>query len=148
MKIREGYYILSRPDNPITEAESMAMLQFLSDDIQSAAPQVRWGFHPTRSNLCVFAGGLDGGKHHFVFEKAPIKGGYQVIFNYFDGPKSRYTIVDLCLGPRSELQELYGYVSRAVRDAAWRERHAYCTAHHYHRINGVLPKPRLVNQPG
>ena len=120
MKIHEGYYILSRPENPVTEAEAMAMLQFLSDDIQSVAPQVRWGFHPARSNLCVFVGGMNGREHHFVVEKAPIKGGYQVIFNCFDGQKSRYTIVDLCMGPRSELQELYGCVSRAVHGATWR----------------------------
>ncbi len=130
MKIREGYYILNRPENHITEAEAMAMLQFLSDDIQSEAPQICWGFHPARRNLCVFVGGVDGREHHFVLEKAPIKGGYQVIFNFFDGQKSRYTIVDLCLGPRSELHELYGHVSRVVHGAA--------------RRNGTLSASRTI----
>ena len=53
-------------------------------------------------------------------EKAAIKGGYQIIFNFYQGGKSKFTMVDLCMGPRSELHELYGHVSRAVHGAAWR----------------------------
>ena len=121
MKIREGYYILDNSDCPVTQAEAMATLQFLSEDIQSATPRIRWDFHPTRSNLCVFVGGdVDSTKYRYVFEKAPIKGGYQIIFNYYQGGKSKYTMVDLCMGPRSELHERYGHVSRAVHGAAWR----------------------------
>lgn len=121
MKIREGYYILDNSETPVTEAEANALIRFLLEDIQSATPQIHWDFHPTRSNLCVFIGGnLDSGKYRYVFEKAAIKGGYQIIFNFYQGGKSKYTIVDLCMGPRSELHELYGYVSRAVHGAAWR----------------------------
>ena len=71
MKIREGYYILDNSKNPVTEAEANALIRFLMEDIQSASPQIRWDFHPTRSNLCVFIGGnLDSGKYRYVFEKA------------------------------------------------------------------------------
>ena len=121
--IREGCFILNSPDYPVTEADAINLLQFLSDDIQSASPQIHWGFHPTRSNLSVFVGdGLNGGKNRVVFEKGPIKGGYQVIFNYYDGPESKYTMVDLCLGPLSELHELYTKISTAVHTATWKRR--------------------------
>lgn len=121
MKVREGYYILDNSETPVTEAETNALIRFLMEDIQSASPQIRWDFHPTRSNLCVFIGGnLDSGKYRYVFEKSAIKGGYQIIFNFYQGGKSKYTIVDLCMGPRSELHELYGCVSRTVHGAAWR----------------------------
>lgn len=121
MKIREGYYIMDSPEYRVTEADVMKLLRFLTDDIQSAEPQIQWGFHPSRSNLCVFVGtGLNDGKNKIVFEKAPIKGGYQIIFDFFDDTHSLYTMVDLCLGPQSELHELYGYVSRAVHGAAWK----------------------------
>lgn len=121
MKIYEGYYILDNSANPVTEAEATTMLKYLSEDIQSAAPRIHWDFHPTRHNICVFVGtDLNNGKHRFVFEKAPSKSGYQIIFNYYSGPKPKYTMVDLCMGPRSELHELYGQVSRAVHSAAWK----------------------------
>ncbi|MBQ5665345.1 MAG: hypothetical protein IIV41_05705 [Akkermansia sp.] len=123
MMIREGYFIHNCPDYPVTEADAINLLQFLSDDIQSASPQIQWGFHPTRSNLSVFVGdGLNGGKNRVVFEKGPIKGGYQVIFTFYDGAESKYTMVDLCLGPLSELHELYTKVSRAVHTATWKRR--------------------------
>lgn len=121
MKIREGYYILNSPENPVTEAEVNALIKYLMEDIQSESPRMRWDFHPTRSNLCVFVGGDAGStKYRYIFEKAPIKGGYQIIFNHYKGGKSIYTVVDLCMGPRSELHELYGYVSRAVHGTAWK----------------------------
>ena len=123
MKLREGYYILDSPEYRVTEADVMKLLHFLSDDIQSAEPQIQWGFHPTRSNLSVFVGdGLNGGKNRVVFEKGPIKGGYQVIFNFYDGAESKYTMVDLCIGPITELHELYTKVSRAVHTATWKRR--------------------------
>ena len=123
MKLREGYYILDSPEYRVTEADVMKLLRFLSDDIQSAEPQIQWGFHPTRSNLSVFVGdGLNGGKNRVVFEKGPIKGGYQVIFNFYDGAESKYTMVDLCIGPITELHELYTKVSRAVHTATWKRR--------------------------
>lgn len=123
MKLKTGYYILNNPDYPVTEADVTNLLRFLSDDIQSATPQIRWGFHPTRSNLSVFVGdGLNGGKNRIVFEKGPIKGGYQVIFNFYDGAESKYTMVDLCMGPLTELHERYTKVSRAVHTATWKRR--------------------------
>ena len=123
MKLKTGYYILNNPDYPVTEADVTNLLRFLSDDIQSATPQIHWGFHPTRSNLSVFVGdGLNGGKNRIVFEKGPIKGGYQVIFNFYDGAESKYTMVDLCMGPITELHELYTKVSRAVHTATWKRR--------------------------
>ena len=119
--LREGYYIMDGPEHRVTETDVMKLLRFLSDDIQSAEPQIQWDFHPTRSNLCVFVGGnLDSGKYRYIFEKSPIKGGYQIIFDHYKDGKSIYTVVDLCLGPQSELHELYGYVSRAVHGAAWK----------------------------
>ncbi len=122
MKIREGYYILDSVENPVTEAEANALIRFLKEDIQSLSPQIRWAFHPTRSNLCVFVGGnLDSGKYRYVFEKASIKDGYQIIFNFYQSGKLKYTMVDLCMGPRSELYELYGCVSRTVHSAAWKK---------------------------
>ena len=123
MKLKTGCYILNHPDYPVTEADVTNLLRFLSDDIQSATPQIHWGFHPTRSNLSVFIGeGLNGGKNRVVFEKGPIKGGYQVIFNFYDGAESKYTMVDLCMGPITELHELYTKVSRAVHTATWTRR--------------------------
>lgn len=123
MKLKTGYYILNNPDYPVTEADVTNLLRFLSDDIQSATPQIHWGFHPTRSNLSVFVGdGLNGGKNRIVFEKGPIKGGYQVIFNFYDGAESKYTMVDLCMGPITELHELYTKVSSAVHTATWKRR--------------------------
>ena len=123
MKLRDGYYIMKNPDYPVTEADVISLLRFLSDDIQSATPQIHWGFHPTRSNPSVFVGdGLNGGKNRIVFEKGPIKGGYQVIFNFYDGAESKYTMVDLCMGPLTELHELYTKVSRAVHTATWKRR--------------------------
>lgn len=123
MKLGDGYYIMNNPDYPVTEADVISLLRFLSDDIQSATPQIHWGFHPTRSNLSVFVGdGLNGGKNRIVFEKGPIKGGYQVIFNFYDGAESKYTMIDLCMGPLTELHELYTKVSRAVHTATWKRR--------------------------
>ena len=123
MKIREGYYILNRPEDPVTDAEAFTLLRFLSEDIQSAAPQIHWGFHPSRSNLSVFVGdGLNDGKNRVVIEKGPIKGGYQVLFNYYEGTKVRYTMVDLCMGPVSELHKQYSLVSIAIHTAAWGKR--------------------------
>lgn len=123
MNLKTGYYILSNPDYPVSEADVTNLLRFLSDDIQSATPQIHWGFHPTRSNLSVFVGeGLNGGKNRIVFEKGPIKGGYQVIFNFYDGAESKYTMIDLCMGPLTELHELYTKVSRAVHTATWKRR--------------------------
>ena len=123
MKLGDGYYIMNNPDYPVTEADVISLLRFLSDDIQSATPQIHWGFHPTRSNLSVFIGeGLNGGKNRVVFEKGPIKGGYQVIFNFYDGAESKYTMIDLCMGPLTELHELYTKVSRAVHTATWKRR--------------------------
>lgn len=123
MKIHEGYFIINNPDYPVTEADAINLLRFLSDDIQSATPQIHWGFHPTRSNLSVFVGeGLNGGKNRIVFEKGPIKGGYQVIFNFYDGTDAKYTMIDLCMGPVTELHELYTKISRTVHSATWKRR--------------------------
>lgn len=121
MRLNEGYYFMKCPDYPATEADAINLIRFLTDDIQSATPQIHWGFHPTRSNLSVFVGdGLNGGKNRIVFEKGPIKGGYQVIFNFYDGAESKYTMIDLCMGPLTELHELYTKVSKAVHTATWK----------------------------
>ena len=120
MKIREGYYILNRPENSVTEAEANAMIRYLMEDIQSESPQTHWDFNPITCIMQAFIGGSSkNGKFRYVIEKYPIKGGYEIIFNYFgDSPKSLYTIIDLRMGPRSKLEDLYDLVSSAVHTTA------------------------------
>lgn len=120
MKIRKGYYILNRPENPITEAEANAMLGFLIEDIKSEAPHTRWDFNQIKCNMHAFVGGNSkNGKFRYMFEKAPIKGGYQIVFNFYgDSTSSLYTMVDLRMGPRSKLEDLYDLVCSAVHATA------------------------------
>ena len=120
---RDGFYIITAPDYSVSEETAMDLQRFLSNDMDAVQPQVQWSFHPNRSNLSVFLGaGLNGGSNRIVLEKGAIKGGYQVIFNFYEGAESKYTMVDLCLGPLSELHELYTKVSRAVHTATWKRR--------------------------
>ena len=122
MKLRDGYYLISAPEHHTTEETALEFLQFLSADIDAIQPQVQWSFHPKRSNLSVFFGvGLNGGTNHIVLEKSAIKGGFQVILNFYEGSKPQYTMVDLCREPQSELLDLYARVSRAVHDAMWKK---------------------------
>lgn len=120
MKIREGYYILNRPENPVTEAEADAMIKYLMEDIQSESPQTRWDFHPIQCNMHAFIGSnACGSRYRYVFEKTPMKDGYQIIFNYYgDTNKSLYTMIDLRMGPRSILEDLYDLVFSVVHATA------------------------------
>ena len=133
MKIREGYYILNRPENPVTEAEANAMIRYLMEDIQSESPQTHWDFNPIKCVMQAFIGGSSkNGRFRYVFEKCPIKGGYEIIFNYYgDSTKSLYTMIDLRMGPRSQLEDLYDLVSCAVHTTArttgkYPSKHMYC----------------------
>jgi hypothetical protein len=120
MKIREGYYILNRPENPVTEAEANAMIKYLMEDIKSEAPLTHWDFHQSQCNMHSFIGGSSkNGKYRYVFEKTPTKDGYQIIFNYYgDATKSQYTMVDLRMGPQSMLEDLYDLVFSVVHATA------------------------------
>ena len=133
MKIHEGYYILNRPEHPVSEAEANAMIRYLMEDIQSESPQTRWDFHPIQCNMHAFIGSsVHGTRYRYVFEKAPIKGGFEIIFNYYgDSTKSLYTIVDLRMGPRSKLEDLYDLVFSAVHTTA-QITGQYPSKHMYH----------------
>lgn len=141
MKLRDGYYLISAPDYHTTEETAMEFLQFLSADVDATQPQVQWSFHPKRSNLSVFFGiGLNGGTNHVVLEKSAIKGGFQVILNFYEGTKPQYTMVDLCREPQSELLDLYVRVSRAVHDAMWkRSKTTIEQSPYHHQMNGSMP---------
>lgn len=140
MKLRDGYYIISAPDYHTTEETAMEFLQFLSADIDATQPQVQWSFHPKRSNMSVFFGvGLHGGANHVVLEKSAIKGGFQVILNFYEGTKPQYTMVDLCREPQSELLDLYARVSRAVHDAMWKKSKTTIEQSPHHQMNGSMP---------
>lgn len=140
MKLRDGYYIISAPDYHTTEETAMEFLQFLSADIDATQPQVQWSFHPKRSNMSVFFGvGLHGGANHVVLEKIAIKGGFQVILNFYEGTKPQYTMVDLCREPQSELLDLYARVSRAVHDAMWKRSKTTIEQTPHHQMNGSMP---------
>lgn len=145
MKPHNGFYIITAPDYSVSEETAMDLLRFLSDDMDAVQPQVQWSFHPSRSNLSVFVGvGLNGGTSCIVLEKSAIKSGFQVILNYYEGPKPKYTMVDLCYEPQSELLDLYARVSRVVHDANWKKCTITAEQSPFSQMIGVTPSSILT----
>ena len=120
MKIRDGLYLIHRPDYHVTEEDAQKLIRFLSEDIQSETPQVRWSFHPERRSTSIFLGtGLDGGQNRIILQKYYLKDGMDVILEFYEGPILRYTVADLCFEPdKSALLKLYAQVAPTVIEAA------------------------------
>lgn len=120
MKIREGLYQMARPDCFITSMEALNLIDFLLSDITSDNPQIHWRFHPKYHSTNIYLGtGLNGGKNEVTVHKTIYKDGMTVSFEYFEGPISLYTIVDLCFDPdNSALLKLNAQVApRAIAAA-------------------------------
>lgn len=97
-------------------SDAIKLVHSLTTDASSVNPQIRWDYHPDRSNLGVFLGtGLDGGKNTVVITKRTIKGNIEFLFEYFEGPIATYSVTDLCFEPeKSFLMELYAQVAPRV----------------------------------
>ncbi len=120
MRIKDGLYLIHRPDYHVTEEDAQKLIHFLSEDIQSDAPQVQWRFHPDRRSTSIFLGtGLNGGQNRVILQKYYLKDGMDVILEFYEGPILRYTVADLCFEPEtSALLKLYAHVAPRVIESA------------------------------
>ena len=120
MRIKDGLYLIHRPDYHVTEEDAQKLIHFLSEDIQSKTPQVQWSLHPERRSTSIFLGtGLNGGQNRVILQKYYLKDGMDVILEFYEGPILRYTVADLCFEPEtSALLKLYKQVAPTVIKAA------------------------------
>ncbi|MBQ3009985.1 MAG: hypothetical protein IJD81_02210 [Oscillospiraceae bacterium] len=124
MRIRDGLYLIHRPDYHVTVEDAMNLIRFLSTDIASVKPKVYWCYHPERNNSNLFLGtGLNDGKERVIIQKYFYKDGMDVILEFYEGPLLRYSVVNLCFEPEtSALLKLYAQVAPRVFEHALRHR--------------------------
>ena len=120
VKASNGLYFFVRPECTASISDATKLIHFLTTDITSEAPQVRWTFHPERSNLNIFVGsGLNDNQSRVVIMKRTIKDGLDVTLEYYDGSILQYSLSDLCFVPEaSTLLRLYAQVAPRVIESA------------------------------